>query len=212
MRIVRFWVVLIGIGTLVSACAQTEFAVKISPPDIPANTVGSTPQPGATDVSVVGAEKMNFVLNPLTTVCFPVKFKVTYADAVTKSIKDTIARVAVGTTGNPRHFTVAIADFNARVLSLMVDPFVFRHDAEVRVTLQSREENPGGTPIEKMGQASLYYESARDNSGFCDKGQDALAYALQKTMSEALSDLAGAIRADGDSVRPGRKKEPIPGS
>lgn len=212
MRIVRFWVALIGIGTLLSACAQTDFAVKISPPDIPTNTAGSASQPGATNVSVVGAEKMNFVLNPLTTVCFPVNFKVTYADAVTKSIKETISRVAVGTAGNPRHFTIAIADFNARVLSLMVDPFVFRHDAEVRVTLHSREEISGGQPIEKMGQASLYYESARDNSGFCDKGQDALAHALQKTMSDALSDLAGAIQTGGVSVRPDGTKESIPGS
>lgn len=212
MKNVPIWFALIGIGILMSACAKSDFDVKVTQPDVPANSVASVPNPRVTNVSVVGAEKMNFVVKPLTTICFPVNFKVTYAEAVTKSIKETIAHVAIETSGKTRTFTVTIADFNARVMSMLVDPFVFRHDAEVRVKLHSREDVAGGRAIKKEGEASVYYESPRDDSGFCDKGQDALAYALHKAMSAALADLASAINVSGQENPLSAPKQSDPSS
>lgn len=201
MKRVSFWLALLGAGALLSACAQTDFDVKVPPPDAPVTSMASISQPGRAKVSVVGAEKLNFVLNPLTIVCSPINFKVAYADAATNSIKQAIAGAANTNAGSPRSFTVTIADFNARVMSLLVDPFVFRHDAEVRVTLLSREDVAGGPAIEKAAGASIYHESPRDDSGFCDKGQDALAYALHKVMSDALADLASGINT-GEEASP----------
>jgi hypothetical protein len=210
-------IVLACAGAILAACGKSDFDVKIASPDVPATTGGVAASSVVHDVAVAGADQLNFVAKPLTSICHSMNFKVTYADATIQSIKQALARVGGGKPAQKRTFVVTVHDFNARVMSLMVQPYVFRHDSEVRVTLISREKIAGSADIVRQGASSLYHEPPLDDSGFCDKGQESLAVSVKNALSEALAKLVQKIELGGQdnigtSSLPRGGKAPSPSS
>ncbi|MGB0629134.1 MAG: hypothetical protein ACPGRZ_00435 [Alphaproteobacteria bacterium] len=191
------------------ACGKTDFDVQIAPPAVPVIAAKSNSSSQKNQVSVIGAEQLNFVLNPLTTICNPVNFRVNYAAAATSSIEQALGGIEGGHERNPRKFTVTIEDFNARVMSQFVESFVMRHDVEVRVTLLSQESTSTGPEVARRGAASLYHEPAPDTSGFCDDGQLSLAHTMKAVFSEALERLVRDIER-GKVANPVGSTSPTP--
>jgi hypothetical protein len=134
---------------------------------------------------------------------------VKYANATTASIKKALAHVGGGEPGQQRKFVVSVEDFNARVMSFFVEAYVLRHDAEVRVTLVSREAVAGGAEVVRRGSSSLYYEAKSVDSGYCDDGQNSLSWTMKNAFSEALAELVRAIESGKDGGPGGTTDTPV---
>lgn len=200
------WLSLFSIVLLLGGCANFDINVKVEKPAPPASAGSVSP---LNEIKISGTEQLNFVLKPLTTICHPMNFTVAYGKDTEAAIRDALAKVGGPGSDAKRTFTVSIADFNARVMSLVVEAFSLRHDTEVRLELQANVNSQNQPERIVIGKADHYVKPDKTTTS-CEDAQEGLATALRAAATDAIAELVKSIEAGNyvPNARPAQSGSP----